>query len=742
MNSSCPSSCLSFRDLMVPEPLLQSLTAAGYQSPSPVQQASIPLGRMGADLIVQAKSGTGKTITFAIICLERLKLDTKSPQALILAPTREIAIQSEQVIQKIAGGLPEAMRPGSAVFVGGLNMLSDEKRLRRLVHIVVGTPGRVCALLQAGSLPARSLSMLVLDEADTLLSDAFYSDVTWVYDQLPKKKQVLAFSATYTPELLADLEPLMKRPQHVMLCSESTSLEGVRQFYVLVGQTNSSPVHQCLSASEGHSEIINKDVDEVFSEKVAALLQLLGSLSFHQAAVFLNRKPQAEWLAGKLTSEGFPAAYLSGDRPQVERMEAMEAVRGFKLRVIVSTDVMARGVDLDRVNVVANLDLPRDSATYVHRVGRTGRFGSLGICVNYVTDPELQGLKGYLEEAQAGIAEPLPAVIPPDLYSFEEVQTECEKEALQKLKEITRVQGSEEVPPPPSLKPKQQQQAAASEHASRDYDSKSLKGKNDSSGWFYVPSYGWQYDPVYSQEWAAYYAQLYGYSNQDSLIPHAHDDSGPMNMNDAPHNVRLKYEQAYYDYLRSQQSTGDALAVPPVDRMRYQETGSGSALGAAVVQHGDNFGAVHHVAAAVNDGNTVEAVQQSGECEEHLSLDVLDGHESAEQSSRGRGHVWQGAVVSCANADEGFDFRSRAAVGEDEDEAGDFDLPDSEDLEDHAVDLISKLEVQPHAYSSPNSSLGHISVNATAEEWTGFSNLPVGSCTEVGDPGAGASTVW
>ena len=244
--------------------------------------------------------------------------------------------------------------------------------------------------------------------------------------------QVLAFSATYTPELLEDLEPLMKRPQRVMLCSETTSLEGVRQFYVLV-----PPVSGAEGSSEqGEQGAGEDDVDAVFALKVEALLKLLSSLSFHQvrrggggravpptisplaacdtitlsplthvqAAVFLNRKPQAEWLAARLTAEGFPSAYLSGgDRPQEERMQAMGAVRAFKLRVgphadhgavllasahvfpplvssplilptltpalqvMVSTDVMARGVDLDRVNVVANLDLPRDSATYVHR---------------------------------------------------------------------------------------------------------------------------------------------------------------------------------------------------------------------------------------------------------------------------------------------------------------------------------------------------------------------------------------
>ncbi|GFR40199.1 hypothetical protein Agub_g759, partial [Astrephomene gubernaculifera] len=171
------SDATSFRELMVSEPLVRSLSVAGFERPSPVQKAAIPLGRVGTDLIVQAKSGTGKTVVFAVICLERVKADQSSTQALILAPTRELAIQSEQVIRALASELP-APAATSAVFVGGLPIVEDEKKLRRLCHIAVGTPGRVCALLQSGRLAGGGLALLVLDEADSLLGEGFYEDVT------------------------------------------------------------------------------------------------------------------------------------------------------------------------------------------------------------------------------------------------------------------------------------------------------------------------------------------------------------------------------------------------------------------------------------------------------------------------------------------------------------------------------------------------------------------------------------
>ncbi|WIA31432.1 hypothetical protein OEZ86_002330 [Tetradesmus obliquus] len=500
----------SFNDLLLPQPLVSALASAGFQRPSPVQKAAIPIGRVGSDVIVQAKSGTGKTAVFATILLERVALDTSTPQALVLAPTRELAIQSYQVIQRIAAGLPDP-QPSAAVFVGGLPTAEDEKRLRRTCHIVVGTPGRLCALVGSGALLLGKLAAAVLDEADQLLSENFYGDVAWLLQQLPSRKLVLAFSATFTAELLADLEPLMRRPQKVLLCEETVSLLGIRQYYKLVDLSSSSSsavvpeaaaasaalvdaavaaaaaadaagssVNDAVAAADGSGSQHSGDVVDAAAEpqqqqqqqqlsikeqqqllllKVDALLQLLSTISFHQAVVFCNRKPAAEWLSRRLTAAGCPAAYLSADLPQEARMAAMEAVRGFRVRIIVSTDVMARGVDFDRVNLVVNLDLPPDAATYVHRVGRTGRFGSRGVAVALLNAAELDKLRGYLADVRGGDIAPLPASIPDDFYCFS-LESEWEQQALQQL--LAAPTSSPPASPPPlHRKPPQQQQRKA-----------------------------------------------------------------------------------------------------------------------------------------------------------------------------------------------------------------------------------------------------------------------------------------
>ncbi|KAF5829366.1 hypothetical protein DUNSADRAFT_16187 [Dunaliella salina] len=467
----------SFQDLALSPAMTAALAACGFERPSPVQEAAIPLGRVGSDLIIQAKSGTGKTAVFAIICLERLKPEATTLQALIVSPTREIAIQSEQVISRLAAGLPEP-RASSAVFIGGLPTIDDEKRLRRVCHIAVGTPGRLCQLIQAGSLRTENITMFVLDEADALLGESLYADVTWIYDLLPRRKQVMALSATYTPALLEDLEPLMKRPQRVMLCEESVALHAVSQFYCLfgaadaVGEQAGSGLEGQVQAAQGSSAPLAEGSAEsaaaIFQAKVGRLVELLAAVPFHQAAVFCNQKPQAEWLARKLSAAGFPAAYLAADRTQTDRIEAMDAVRGFKLRVIVSTDVMARGVDLARVNLVINLDLPHAASTYMHRVGRTGRFGSRGICISFVTPSELAELNKYVEQAQGGTVQPLPPSSQLMHLMEQDLGSEWERQALHELSSAPVV---EPPPPPPSFEAERAADATSKAAGGKDTES-------------------------------------------------------------------------------------------------------------------------------------------------------------------------------------------------------------------------------------------------------------------------------
>lgn len=386
----------SFDELMLPDWMLRGLAAGGFLRPSPVQTAAIPLGRLGADLIVQAKAGTGKTLVFGIICLDKLQAEVAAPQALVLAPTHEIALQSAEVLGQLAAHMPA---PGTAVgiFIGGLPISEDQKLLRRRCNIAVGTPGRICRLLEIGALVPKYIRTLVLDEADHLMSDSFLRDIRYLAKtMLPKRKQVLALSATYPPALLAELDDLTDEPHHVMLCPETVSLLGVKQFF-----------HQLPEGLDG---------DALLEAKVQQLLRVLSTTTFHQALVFCNGRPEGQALANRLCALGYPSVFVSGSHAQVDRMDAIAAVHDFRVRVVVATDLAARGLDLANVNLVANLDLPYDAATYMHRVGRTGRFGTHGVAIAFVTSSELQRLHGFLQDVAGGQIEQLPDQIPENLY--------------------------------------------------------------------------------------------------------------------------------------------------------------------------------------------------------------------------------------------------------------------------------------------------------------------------------------
>ena len=381
------------------------MNLSGFTVPSPVQRAAIPLGRLGADLVVQAKSGTGKTVTFGTVVIERVDRTSAYPQALVLAPTREVALQSRDALQKLAQALdPPALRV--ACFLGGLPVADDRARLAAGCHACVGTPGRVRQLLEEGSLHPEGIRTLVIDEADALMGGTFEADVLFVYSMLPERKQCMAFSATYPAAMLARLESLMRQPQHVALCSQNTAaLKAVRQHFLLVDV----PGGERASASDAALA------------KESALRGVFHRVSFHQAVVFVKSAGRGEAMARRLTDAGYPAAFTAGTLPQRRRMDVMDRMRRHNARVLVSTDLTARGIDLEHVNLVAHLDVPRDASTYAHRVGRTGRFGTAGLSVTVVTEGELRRLREMLAAAD-GVEvrlEPLPEIVPPDWYDYE-----------------------------------------------------------------------------------------------------------------------------------------------------------------------------------------------------------------------------------------------------------------------------------------------------------------------------------
>ncbi|XP_003892441.2 probable ATP-dependent RNA helicase DDX20 isoform X1 [Papio anubis] len=381
-----------FESLLLSRSVLEGLRAAGFERPSPVQLKAIPLGRCGLDLIVQAKSGTGKTCVFSTIALDSLVLENLSTQILILAPTREIAVQIHSVITAI-GIKMEGLE--CHVFIGGTPLSQDKTRLKKC-HIAVGSPGRIKQLIELDYLNPGSIRLFILDEADKLLEEgSFQEQINWIYSSLPASKQMLAVSATY-PEFLANaLTKYMRDPTFVRLNSSDPSLIGLKQYYKIV---NSYPL-----------------AHKVFEEKTQHLQELFSRIPFNQALVFSNLHSRAQHLADILSSKGFPAECISGNMNQNQRLDAMAKLKQFHCRVLISTDLTSRGIDAEKVNLVVNLDVPLDWETYMHRIGRAGRFGTLGLTVTYCCRGEEENMMMRIAQKCSINLLPLPDPIPSGL---------------------------------------------------------------------------------------------------------------------------------------------------------------------------------------------------------------------------------------------------------------------------------------------------------------------------------------
>ncbi|XP_053511869.1 probable ATP-dependent RNA helicase DDX20 isoform X2 [Artibeus jamaicensis] len=381
-----------FESLLLSRPVLEGLRAAGFDRPSPVQLKAIPLGRCGLDLIVQAKSGTGKTCVFSTIALDSLVLENLSTQILILAPTREIAVQIHSVITTI-GVKMEGLE--CHVFIGGTPLSQDKTRLKKC-HIAVGSPGRIKQLLELDCLNPGSIRLFILDEADKLLEEgSFQEQINWIYSSLPASKQMVAVSATY-PEFLANaLARYMRDPTFVRLNSSDPSLLGLKQYFAVV---SSYPL-----------------AHQIFEEKAQHLQELFSRIPFNQALVFSNLHSRAKHLADILSSKGFPAECISGNMNQNQRLDAMAKLKQFHCRVLISTDLTSRGIDAEKVNLVVNLDVPLDWETYMHRIGRAGRFGTLGLAVTYCCRGEEENVLMKIAQKCNIHLLPLPNPIPPGL---------------------------------------------------------------------------------------------------------------------------------------------------------------------------------------------------------------------------------------------------------------------------------------------------------------------------------------
>ncbi|MGC9184836.1 MAG: DEAD/DEAH box helicase [Thiomonas sp.] len=352
-----PQETSPFAELGLPEPLLQALRDVGYESPSPIQAATIPPLLAGRDVLGQAQTGTGKTAAFALPILARIDCNARHTQALVLAPTRELAIQVAEAFARYAAHLP-----GFNVLpiYGGQSYVPQLASLKRGAHVVVGTPGRIIDHLERGTLKLDQLAHMVLDEADEMLRMGFIDDVESILQKTPPQRQVALFSATMPSAIRRIAQTYLRDPQEITIKAATTTATHIQQRYWMV-----SGLH-----------------------KLDALTRILEVEPFEGMIIFARTKQATEELAEKLAARGFTAAALNGDVPQALRERMVQRLKDGQLDILVATDVAARGLDVERISHVVNYDIPTDTESYVHRIGRTGRAGRTGDAILFVTPRE------------------------------------------------------------------------------------------------------------------------------------------------------------------------------------------------------------------------------------------------------------------------------------------------------------------------------------------------------------------
>ncbi|MBT8118947.1 MAG: DEAD/DEAH box helicase [Gammaproteobacteria bacterium] len=348
---------ITFKDLALDKSILKILDEVGYESPSPIQAQTIPLLLQGKDIIGQAQTGTGKTAAFALPMINNLDIRQKDPQLLVLAPTRELAIQVAEAFQKYA-----TYKKGFHVLpvYGGADYSGQIRALKRGVHVVVGTPGRVMDHIRKGTLKLGGLSALVLDEADEMLRMGFIDDVEWILEQTPEDRQIALFSATMPTQIRRIATKYLNQPEQITVKVKTTTAETIRQRFWPV-----SGLH-----------------------KLDALTRILEAEEFDAMIIFVRTKNSTVELADKLSARGYAATALNGDIAQNQRERTITNLKKGKLDILVATDVAARGLDVDRISHVVNYDVPHDTESYVHRIGRTGRAGREGDAILFVAPRE------------------------------------------------------------------------------------------------------------------------------------------------------------------------------------------------------------------------------------------------------------------------------------------------------------------------------------------------------------------
>jgi len=352
----------TFDDLKLKDLLLRGIYAYNFEKPSAIQQRAILPIVSGRDVIAQAQSGTGKTATFSIALLQSVDVSVRDTQALVLSPTRELATQ----IQSVVLALGDYLNVQCHACIGGTSIGEDIRKLDYGQHVVSGTPGRVFDMIRRRHLRTRNVKMLILDEADELLNKGFRDQIYDVYRHLPPATQVVLLSATLPYDVLEMTTKFMTDPIRILVKRDELTLEGIKQFFVAV---------------------------EKEEWKFDTLCDLYDTLTITQAVIFCNTRRKVDWLTEKMRAANFTVSSMHGEMAQKERDAIMAEFRGGSSRVLITTDVWARGIDVQQVSLVINYDLPSNRENYIHRIGRSGRFGRKGVAINFVTIEDVRILR-------------------------------------------------------------------------------------------------------------------------------------------------------------------------------------------------------------------------------------------------------------------------------------------------------------------------------------------------------------
>jgi superfamily II DNA/RNA helicase len=353
----------SFDEMGLPDSLLRGIYAHGFEKPSMIQRKAIVPIREGRDVLAQAQSGTGKTGAFSIGAMCRVDPTLKKPQILVLVPTRELAQQIEYVATHLGSHLPLSVYAAT----GGTPLGTDLRALERGAQYVIGTPGRIYDLMHRGALQRQHLKVLIMDEADQMLEDRFREQVLCILQLgFPKETRVALFSATMPQEVIEFSEKLLQNPVRILVPPEEVTLDGIKQYFV---------------------ELQREDW------KYEVLCDLYQQLNINQAIIYCNKRQKVEWLAEKMSAQGFPLSFIHGEMDVEERRRRMTDFRKGGIRVLISTDLLARGIDVQQVSLVINYELPVQRENYVHRIGRSGRFGRKGVAINLLVGDEVKLMK-------------------------------------------------------------------------------------------------------------------------------------------------------------------------------------------------------------------------------------------------------------------------------------------------------------------------------------------------------------